>query len=279
MDTDFLGALAARRLSPGADDGGPGGPGGAEVGGWGPGEGSRRPGGWHAGSEPASHPGREEDPEQSDEGRVHGDGPRPSAAVVLDGASEGVAHDLPEGGETMVTSCRTSGGSSRRRAVARISSSTCRCRPAGVCRSAALQVAVLEDEGGEGDSPGPDGGDLRSIVDGGLGVLDSGKLATSLLTLRERIEPKVLSGDTSAPAEATRPLTDPSVTKKGKGVGQGEGGAEDTLERLLETVECGHLGVGASRSALLDRPHHGHGNHRRPGVRRAVPYAVTGESG
>lgn len=44
------------------------------------------------------------------------------------------------------------------------------------------------------------------MVDGGLGVLDSGKLATSLLTLSDRMEPKVWSGDTRAPAEATRPL-------------------------------------------------------------------------
>lgn len=39
-------------------------------------------------------------------------------------------------------------------------------------------------------------------------------------------------------------------------MGHGEGGAEDTLERLLDTVECGHLGGGVSTSCEPDRPHH-----------------------
>lgn len=142
-------------------------------------------------------------------------------------------------GLTRVTSCLTSGGSSRRRAVARISSST--CDDCGCC-----------DSGGDGEP------DLRSMVEGGLGVLESGKLATSLLTLSDRMEPKVWSGDTRAPAEATRPLTEPSVTRKGSGVGQGDGGAEDTLDRELDTVECGHFGVVVSTSVLDERPHHRH---------------------
>jgi len=41
---------------------------------------------------------------------------------------------------------------------------------------------------------------------GGVGVLDSGKLATSRLTERDLIEPNVWSGDKLAPTEGTIPL-------------------------------------------------------------------------
>jgi hypothetical protein len=45
-----------------------------------------------------------------------------------------------------------------------------------------------------------------SIVGGGVGVLDRGKLATSRLTERDRIDPNVWSGDRLAPTEGTMAL-------------------------------------------------------------------------
>lgn len=50
---------------------------------------------------------------------------------------------------------------------------------------------------------------------GGVGVLDRGKLATSLVTDSDRIDPNVWSGDKLAPTLCTIPLlTEPEVTKK-----------------------------------------------------------------
>ena len=45
-----------------------------------------------------------------------------------------------------------------------------------------------------------------STEGGGVGVLESGKLATSRLTDRERIDPKVWSGERLAPTDGTMPL-------------------------------------------------------------------------
>jgi hypothetical protein len=41
---------------------------------------------------------------------------------------------------------------------------------------------------------------------GGDGVRDIGKLATSRVTLKERIDPNVWSGDSRCPKDGTRPL-------------------------------------------------------------------------
>lgn len=44
------------------------------------------------------------------------------------------------------------------------------------------------------------------MAGGGVGVLDRGKLATSRLTDRDRIDPNVWSGDRLATADGTMPL-------------------------------------------------------------------------
>lgn len=84
---------------------------------------------------------------------------------------------------------------------------------------------------------------LLSIVGGGVGVLERGKLATSRLTERDRIDPNVWSGDRLAPTEGTMPLlTDPDVTRNGRGVGQGEAGVLLTELLVLDKVLWGHCG-------------------------------------
>lgn len=77
---------------------------------------------------------------------------------------------------------------------------------------------------------------------GGVGVLDRGKLATSLVTDSDRIDPNVWSGDKLAPTLCTIPLTEPEVTKNGIGVGQGLNGELLTELRVLLNTECGHCG-------------------------------------
>lgn len=78
---------------------------------------------------------------------------------------------------------------------------------------------------------------------GGVGVLDRGKLATSLVTDSDRIDPNVWSGDRLAPTLCTIPLlTEPEVTKNGMGVGQGLNGELLTELRVLLSTECGHWG-------------------------------------
>lgn len=51
------------------------------------------------------------------------------------------------------------------------------------------------------------------MVGGGVGVLDRGKLATSRLTDRERIDPNVWSGDRVATADGIMPLLTKGTTK------------------------------------------------------------------
>lgn len=78
---------------------------------------------------------------------------------------------------------------------------------------------------------------------GGVGVLDRGKLATSLVTDSDRIDPNVWSGDKLAPTLCTIPLlTEPEVTKNGIGVGHGLNGELLTELRVLLNTECGHCG-------------------------------------
>lgn len=78
---------------------------------------------------------------------------------------------------------------------------------------------------------------------GGVGVLDRGKLATSLVTDSDRIDPNVWSGDKLAPTLCTIPLlTEPEVTKNGIGVGHGLRGELLTELRVLLNTECGHCG-------------------------------------
>lgn len=84
---------------------------------------------------------------------------------------------------------------------------------------------------------------ILSMLGGGVGVLDRGKLATSLLTERDLMDPKVWSGDKLAPTDGTMPLlTEPDVTRNGRGVGQGEAGVLLTELRVLDSVLCGHCG-------------------------------------
>lgn len=65
-----------------------------------------------------------------------------------------------------------------------------------------------------------------------MGVRDNGKLATSLVTESDRIDPNVWSGDKLAPTLCTMPLlTEPEVTRNGIGVGQGLKG--ELLTELL----------------------------------------------
>lgn len=74
-----------------------------------------------------------------------------------------------------------------------------------------------------------------------MGVRDRGKLATSLVTESDRIDPNVWSGDKLAPTLCTMPLlTEPEVTKKGMGVGHGLKGELLTELRVLLKTECGH---------------------------------------
>lgn len=108
---------------------------------------------------------------------------------------------------------------------------------------------------------------LLSMVGGGVGVLDRGKLATSRLTERDLIDPNVWSGDKLAPTEGTIPLlTDPDVTRNGRGVGQGEAGALLTELLVLERVLWGHCGGPPNAPGLVLPPRLQHSAHGVIGV-------------
>lgn len=108
---------------------------------------------------------------------------------------------------------------------------------------------------------------LLSMFGGGVGVLDRGKLATSRLTERDLMEPNVWSGDKLAPTEGTIPLlTDPDVTRNGRGVGQGEAGALLTELLVLDRVLWGHCGGPPNAPGLLLPPRLQHSAHGVTGV-------------
>lgn len=102
---------------------------------------------------------------------------------------------------------------------------------------------------------------VLSMLGGGVGVLDRGKLATSLLTERDRMDPKVWSGDKLAPTDGTMPLMEPDVTRNGSGVGQGEAGVLLTELRVLDSVLCGHCGGPPNEPGLAVPPRLQHSAH------------------